>query len=461
MDDVDAPLVVDLQFTPRPWQAECYRDLHRARFGVVVVNRRGGKTTLAIRRLIVSALQTPGGRFAYIAPTYRMAKDIAWLMVKDVATKVPGVVVNEQELWVQFPNASRLRLYGADSPDSLRGLGFDGITVDEVAQMPQHVWAEVLRPALADRNGWALFIGTPKGTNLFSQLYHRALTDPEWVARAYPYHVTNTLSDDEIAQMRRELTPSQFRQEMECDFSAANDNSLIAFESVQGGVRRGLLHGDRYGFAPKILGVDVAAMGGDRCCMFPRQGLQAFVPKVHQGLPQKVYADTVAKSIARWQPDAVIVDVGGGYGGELVSRLREWGHIITEVNFAWKPSDEKFRNVRAELYFRIKAWLEEGGAIACGEFNTALQTELCAPSYSHDNAAGKLTLESKDDIRVRLGVSPDIADALACTFYGHVVARGDYGHGMGNIAKTTYDYDVFAENQVEERRRARAAAGWR
>jgi hypothetical protein len=132
---------------------------------------------------------------------------------------------------------------------------------------------------------------------------------------------------------------------------------------------------------------------------------------------------------------------------------------VTEVVASWSPSDERFRNLRAECYFRVSAWLKEGGALACGQHTTALQAELCAPSYSNDNAAGRLTLESKDDIRKRLGVSPDIADALAIGFAFPVHARATYTHS--NIAKVVCDYDPYAEDQAAERRRARAAAGYR
>jgi hypothetical protein len=225
---------------------------------------------------------------------------------------------------------------------------------------------------------------------------------------------------------------------------------------VQRAIQRGLLHQRYYEFAPRILSIDVAHMGGDRNGMCARQGLQMFTPKVTPGLPEKTYAGMVARSIEKWRPDAVFVDCSGGYGHEVVSRLRDNGFTPQEVVFSWKPSDERFRNLRAEMYFRVKAWLDEGGALACGAYATALQAELCSMSYSHDNAAGKLTLESKDDIRARLGVSPDIADALAIGFAFRVVKAGEYG--QGGVGRAVCDYDPYAPNQAEERRRARERA---
>src|SRR5688572_13773307 len=114
--------VVDLKFKPRAWQTECFRLLLAVRFAVIVAHRRSGKTVLVFIRLLIAALKTPGGRFAYVAPLLRQAKDVGWLLLKHYACKIPGTVVNEAELWVELPNSARIRLYGADNPDSLRGL---------------------------------------------------------------------------------------------------------------------------------------------------------------------------------------------------------------------------------------------------------------------------------------------------------------------------------------------------
>ena len=130
--------------------------------------------------------------------------------------------------------------------------------------------------------------GTPKGINLFSQLFHKALSDPEWYAASYPCAVTGVLSAEELEQIRRETTASQFDQEMNCSFTASSDNNLIPIDDVHAAMQRDLLHPQFYQFAPKVLGIDVAHQGGDRCVMFPRQGLQAFAPVGMQretGLP--------------------------------------------------------------------------------------------------------------------------------------------------------------------------------
>src|SRR4051812_27503527 len=121
---------IDLGFRARGWQAEVFRNL--TRFSVLVVHRRGGKTVLAIMRLIDAALRCSkkDGRFAYLAPELKQAKDIAWSYLKQYSALVPGVQINESELFVLFPNGARIRLYGADNPDAMRGRYFDGIVID-------------------------------------------------------------------------------------------------------------------------------------------------------------------------------------------------------------------------------------------------------------------------------------------------------------------------------------------
>lgn len=136
---------------------------------MIVCHRRFGKTVLAVNQLIKAAalcpLQRP--RFAYIAPTYKQGKAIAWDYLKHYSAPIPGVEKNESELWVQLPNEARVRIFGADNPDSLRGIYLDGVVLDEYGMMARNTFSEVLRPALSDRKGWAAFIGTPNGKNQF------------------------------------------------------------------------------------------------------------------------------------------------------------------------------------------------------------------------------------------------------------------------------------------------------
>jgi hypothetical protein len=405
---------INLGYTPRPIQATIHREMSRKRFGVIVAHRRFGKTVFCVASLADAALRfskLPNGRFAYVAPFYKQAKDVAWLYLTDYARKIPGTHISNQELAVTFPNGNRVKLYGADNPDSMRGLYFDGLVVDEVADIKPNVWGEILRPALSDRKGWAIFIGTPKGCNLFSELYFNALQDDDWYAGIYPVSATGLLDADELRMIRRTSTENQYAQEMECDFNAAVDNALIPLDLVNECYEKHRKV-DEVDGSPKVLGVDVARYGDDRSCIFPRQGLIAFKPKVYKGLDNMAFAGIVAEAIDRWKPDSVFVDAGRGEG--VIDRLRQLGYAnIIEINFGGKAPDPHYTNMRGYMWDSMKRWLEAGGSLPPVP---ELKIDLCAPMYSYANAANKFELESKDKIKERGLPSPDLGDALALTF---------------------------------------------
>src|SRR5262249_38711880 len=143
---------------------------------------------------------------------------------------IPSVEYHESLLEVRLPNGARIRLYGADNPDALRGIFLDGVVLDEVADLRPNLWGEGIRPTLADRKGWALFIGTRRGINLFSELYFKALVDPAWFARLFTYEDTQTISKEEIDSARAMMTERQFAQEFLCDFQAGSDDALIPLD---------------------------------------------------------------------------------------------------------------------------------------------------------------------------------------------------------------------------------------
>lgn len=195
----------------------------RQRFNVWVCHRRFGKTTLALYALLDDAFKNPRHqpRYGYIAPLYRQAKHAAWDMLKHLAGPIPGTKLNEAELRADLCNGARIQLFGADNPDSLRGSYFDGVVLDEHAQMRPSVWPEVVRPMLADREGWATFIGTPKGHNAFYTLYTDAATMPGWHTALYRASETGIVSEAELASARQTMSPEQYAQEFECSFESA------------------------------------------------------------------------------------------------------------------------------------------------------------------------------------------------------------------------------------------------
>jgi hypothetical protein len=176
-----------------------------------------------LQRLLAAAvmIDKPIGRFAYIAPLRIQAKTVAWDYLKLFTRAIPGATVNESELRVDMQNGARVQLYGADTPDALRGGYLDGVVMDEVAQMSPETWTHVVRPMLADREGWAVFIGTPQGKNAFYNLWEQAEHDPSWGRMMHRAQDTGLIAIGELEEARRSMTPEAFAQEFECSFTAA------------------------------------------------------------------------------------------------------------------------------------------------------------------------------------------------------------------------------------------------
>lgn len=178
--------------------------------------------------------QRTDGRFAYVAPHWNQAKDVAWLYVKRFTAPIPGVRLNESELFVEFAhNKARVRLAGADNYDRLRGAYLDGVILDEYGDMHPAAWPEVIRPMLADRKGWATFIGTPKGRNDFHTVWERAQRSDEWFHLMLRGSDSGIIDDDELAAIRAELSPEQYEQEIECNFNAAIVGAYYGREIVE------------------------------------------------------------------------------------------------------------------------------------------------------------------------------------------------------------------------------------
>ena len=195
------------------------------RFACIVAHRRAGKTVACVHDLQRGALrcQNVRPRFAYLAPYLRQAKTVAWdyLRAAMAPLRPIGATVNEAELRVDYPNGGQVRLFGADNADALRGIYLDGVVLDEFADMDPRVWPEIIRPALADRQGWAVFIGTPKGRNEFHRLWSESQKDDGWFSLMLKASETGLVPDAELALARHDLTEEQYAQEFECSFDAA------------------------------------------------------------------------------------------------------------------------------------------------------------------------------------------------------------------------------------------------
>jgi hypothetical protein len=206
-----------------------------ARWAVVVAHRRAGKTVAMCADLVLGALECPHPRpqFAYLAPFRDQAKKVAWTYLKELTKPLWSKPPNESELKVSIHNGrgdeSTIFVGGADNPDAYRGMFFDGVVIDETGQVRPSAWYSVLRPALSDRQGWAIFAGTPAGKNFFWQMREEARLNPgTHILLELPASKTGILHPDELADAKAQMTEETFAIEYEISFDASVPGAYYA-----------------------------------------------------------------------------------------------------------------------------------------------------------------------------------------------------------------------------------------
>lgn len=405
----------------------------------------------------------PDGMYAYIAPYLKQAKQIAWRKLKRMVTKIYGknwktskVEKNEAELWVQFPNGARIQLFGADNADAIRGIYIDGGVMDEIADMRSDVYNGVIRPALADREGWLLFIGTPKGMNELYKFYQRGLgKHPLW--KSLMFSVTETklpwLPASEIKALEEDMTEAMFRQEMLCDFQASSDDVLFKLDMLHKSANLQLRLSDLEGSA-KVMGVDVAGPGKDKTVVTKKHGLMVFPQQSYKLKTSPEITQMIASEIIQWQPDAVIIDNGRGFA--VVEQLQRMGYdMVYGVDFGGTPNAPHYLNKRAEMVYRTLKALQSGMKIPN---DPRLFAQLSAHKADLGER-GKIKIIEKKKITELLRMSPDEADSLFLTNAFDVMPRivhplqnpkqsGTVGYGGGVLYNNMQqDYDPYASER--------------
>ena len=212
-----------IPYKPRQLQNFLHKEIDKHRFSVMVLHRRAGKTVMTINHMLRAALThpLPNPRYAFLSPTFKQGKATAWDYIKNYAGKIPGTKFNESELRCDLPNGARITILGAENDQSLRGIFLDGCVFDETQSIKPTLFPEIIRPALADRKGWCVFIGTPKGRNYFYELYQQAKENKDWYACVFKASETKILDDDELKAAKDVMSKDLYDQEFECSFQAA------------------------------------------------------------------------------------------------------------------------------------------------------------------------------------------------------------------------------------------------
>lgn len=431
-----------IPYYPRPiWRDVIHPALEKKNRAVLVCHRRFGKSVGCINELIRKALNNKkrAPQYCYLGPFRNQAKLIAWEYLKYYSRAIPGVKVNESDLFVEFPTlhpgspGAKIMIVGADKPDRLRGIYLDGCVLDEYAQVKQNVYGEIIVPALTDRNGFAYFIGTPKGQNQFYERYLKALNDDRYFVCKYRVDETNVLTDQQVSEMKKEMTDIEIRQELLCDFTASASNVVIPIDLVTEAAARNI-RPDQVAGLPLILSVDVARFGDDDSVLTWRQGLWMDKQIRLHGLNTMELANYIANLYYRKKPDAIIIDAGA-MGAGVIDRLREMGiPSVFEINFGQQANDpNRYANIRAEIYFKLLEWLKDGG---CIPNEPRLKSELTVTEYKF-TSAGKIILQPKEEIKELTGRSPDAADSMALTF---AVPIHKASTGRRTVVKANTDY---------------------
>ena len=220
---------ITIPYTPRKFQNYLHQRIRDYRWSVLVCHRRFGKTVCMINHLLMAALtsKVSNPRYAYIAPTFKQAKSIAWDYIKQFTHKIPGVKFNETELRVDLPNKARITLLGSENCDGLRGIYLDGCVIDEYANVNDRLFPEIIRPALSDRKGFCIFIGTPQGmNNNFYELFQHAKGADDWFYFKAKASETKVVDQDELTKAKEVMGENKFKQEFECDWIANIEGSI-------------------------------------------------------------------------------------------------------------------------------------------------------------------------------------------------------------------------------------------
>ena len=304
--------------------------------------------------------------------------------------------------------------------------------LDEYAQVKASVYGEIIVPALTDRNGFAYFIGTPKGQNQFYERYLQALKDDRYFVCCYRADETNVLTTKQITDMKKEMTDIEIRQELLCDFTASASNVVIPIDVVTEAAARSI-RPDQVQGLPLIMAVDVARFGDDHSYITFRQGLWMDKQIRLHGLNTMELASQIANLYWKRRPDLLVID-GGAMGPGVIDRLRQMGIPVTEINFQQRAiRSERYANIRAEMYFNTLEWLQQGG---CIPNDPDLKAELTVTEYKF-TSAGKIILQPKEEIKDLTGRSPDAADSMALTF---AVPIHKASTGRRTVAKANTEY---------------------
>ncbi len=338
---------------------------------------------------------------------------------------------------------------------TLAGLHADNILfiLDESGGIPDAVMATAEAALASCVDGHIVQAGNP--THLDGPLW-RACTSERRL-----WHVTEITADPDDPRRSTRVKAGWAKEQIEKygrdnpwvmvnvfgKFPPGSLNTLIGPDECREAATR-VYRPEDYARAPRVLGVDVARFGDDASVIFPRQGPLALPPLKLRNVDGIQGAGAVARKVADWRADAIFVDDTGGWGASWIDNLRLLGHAPIGVGFSSRPNDPRYDNKRTEMYFETVEWIKKGGAIP--EI-PELVAALSQTTYSF--RGDRLLLEPKEQVKARLGYSPDDADALALTFAQPVAGRPIYAdrtmEGLAHMQRSRRAFCITEYDPLE------------
>jgi len=418
-------ITLPYHYTPRSYQLPFLQAMGSGkRRACLVWHRRSGKGKTVIN-FTSRAMYERVGTYFHCFPEYNQGRKVLWEgrgkdgfkyidhFPKALLAKAP----NNTEMKIEYKNGSVFQVIGADTFDSAVGSNPIGIIFDEFSLSDKYkdAW-DYFRPMLIENEGWAVFPFTPRGRNHGFDLYQMALNNPEWFCQLLTIEDTGVVGKDVIESERKAgMTEDMIQQEFYCSFVASNENIVIPFELIQASLKRDV----SYGNSPKVAGLDVARFGNDRSALVVRRGGEI----IHlESWGQFDVVQTAGRVIDRFRAglfDAIAVDsIGVGAGVADILNNNGIPTAMVQVNEKARNT-ERFHSLRDELWWSLREWFEEGACCVSRGLMEDKKQELLKDiqdihySYSPTN---KIKIESKDEMKKRLNLSPDIGDALCLTF---------------------------------------------
>lgn len=439
---LSAPSALNTQFMglqPRPAQMIILRRLALYRFVVAVCHRRLGKTRLAVDWLIEEGLRfmLEGYRGYYFCNTQKQAKIVSWNYFKralDPLKRIGLVDFNETELRIDLPNDGKIYLGSAESIENYRGIYIDRIVMDEIASWinAEYAYAEVLRPAMADREAHALIIGTVKGLNQFYNFYQFGISDDpalqDWCTVDLKASMTGILPESELKMLQATMSRGAYEREFENNFFANIPDVLITAIEVVEAMRRA--H-DPYltALAPVIVGIDIG-LTGDPSMICIRQGRHVRPLIEVKSEDPMLTATLLSRELKVIQPQPTTIYGDAGQGLAVLSRLRDLGHSnVVDVYFGGASDRPDCFNKRAAMAQRCKESLQY--ASLPKEDDELLQEAV--NQHLEEDPNRKVRLVKKRKIREIIGRSPNRMDAWMLTHAEEDEQQDD----IYELAKTT------------------------